>query len=89
MGLTSDKVQKALDFPLASPDYLLSLPTVPSPQACDEAIRALRIRLQGRARTDMRYAHKGYMAFVESHREKGQLKEILNAILGSNAGRHH
>ena len=89
MGLTSHKIEKILDVPLASPDYLLSLPTVPSSQACDEAIRALRIRLQGRARTDMRYAHKGYMAFIESHREKGRLKEILKAILGSHAGRRH
>jgi len=37
----------------------------------------------------MRFAHKGYMSFIESNREMGRLKEIIKAILGSHAGRQH
>jgi hypothetical protein len=82
-------VAKILNVDRASPDYFLSLPSSPSTQACDEAIRTLRLKLQGRARTDMRLAHKGFMSFIEANREKGRLKPIVKAILGTHAGRKH
>ena len=89
MGISAKDMSRILQVNNADEQYLLSLPSSPSPQACDEAIRTLRLRLQGRARTDMRLAHKGYMSFIESNREKGRLKAVVKAILGSHAGRRH
>ena len=89
MGITQEMVKTILNVDRASPDYFLSLPSSPSTQACDEAIRTLRLKLQGRARTDMRLAHKGFMSFIEANREKGRLKPIVKAILGTHAGRKH
>ncbi len=89
MGITPAAINRILNVDRASAAYFLSLPSAPSTQACDEALRILRLKLQGRARTDMRLAHKGYMSFIESNREKGRLKPIVKAILGSHAGRRH
>ena len=89
MGITPASIHRILNVDRASSIYFLSLPSAPTTQACDEALRVLRLKLQGRARTDMRLAHKGYMSFIESNREKGRLKPIVKAILGSHAGRRH
>ena len=79
-------IARILNVDRASHEYFTSLSTTPSPQACDEAIRSLRNKLQGRARTDMRLANKGYISFIEANREKGRLKIVVKAILGSHAG---
>ena len=89
MGIPQISIKRILDVDRASLEYFRSLPSAPSPQACDEAIHLLRKKLQGRARTEMRLAHKGYMSFIESNREKGRLKQVIKAILGSHAGRRH
>ena len=89
MGISQKEITKILSVDMASPDYFMSLPSSPSPQACDEAIRVLRHKLQGRMRTDMRLAHKGFMSYIEANREKGRLKPIVKAVLGSHAGRKH
>ena len=74
MRIPTQEITKFLNFDNATLNYLLCLPSTPTPHACDEAIRTLRKRLQGRARTDMRLAHKGYMSFIEANREKDRLK---------------
>jgi len=89
MSLSEHTARRILNIDKASPEYIMSLPSSPSPQACDEAIRRLRLQVQGRARSDMRLAHRGYMSYIEANRENGRLKTVVTAIMGSHVGRQH
>ena len=89
LGLSQPNIDRILNVQNTTLDYWMSLTTGPTEAQLDLAIKTLRNKMHGRARTDMRLAQKGYMSFIETMRERGRLKVVIKAMLGANAGRRH